>query len=1323
MELHLQELCKAAKSSCQVPGPPRPSPWSSLPGTAVSSLCASHWGATRMWCMLQRWTIVRRASRNMSAWLPAGVSVMWPVHALPLGQAGYRRQQSRGKAGSKTQKGLETDSNTKEAIGTLSKVFCGGRVAKARFILWLMEPRTALMVEDPSANLLAVEGGLCFAAACSKMEKAEITKKDDLNVTDFSWKVKANSGFQETIKKKGFFCWGQKHYDNRIKTSKYTWWSFLPLNLYEQYQRAEIIYFTVLLILQCIPQISVAQPYVFAIPLLCILVSRCTRDMINDIARFRNDKLINNKSCDILKGNSFNTDKWKDVRVGDIVRLQKDDFVPADMLLLCSTEPNSLCYLETKGIDGETNLKFRQSLIVTHSALQTAKALSEFDGVVTCEEPNVRLHKFVGILEWQGKTYSLNNENILLRDCRIRNTEICYGLVIYAGFDTKIMKNCGKVTLKKTKLEYLINKTIFYIAVMLILASSVMGILAGEWDRLYMEKHTYIPGQLGMSSFFGLIYAWVFIASMSTLVPFLLYISLEGVHIIHNFFINNDIEMYHAESDSPAQARAVRLNDLLGQVEYIFTDKTGTLTENIMTFKKCCIGSRMFGTTCETEKDQQVNFDWNKYADTTFRFYDQSLIDEVRMEKDPLVCEFFRMIALCHTVMVEGKDEEMTYKASSPDEEALVTAARNFGYVFLSRNQETITISELGIVKTYHVLVFMDFSSVRKRMSILVRDPEGRIKLYTKGADSIILQRLHPSSSTDSLMDALDHFSEETLRILCLAYKEVEESNYEQWKMKHDEGCISLHNREGLLNDVYEEMENNLLILGATAIEDKLQNGVPETIELLRKGNMKIWMLTGDKPETAVNIAYSCNLFTSNMEIMEQSEIWSHLDKLLERREHSHTEGLWDNRAMVLTGDQLSDLLDSNAEEPKVSMWKKFVLSLTRKDGKNHSQSRGRALVELASRCQSVICCRVTPNQKANIVQLVKSNLNVTTLSIGDGGNDVNMIKTAHIGVGISGKEGLQAVLASDFSLAQFSYLQRLLFVHGRLSYYRLSNFLCYYMYKTFACLVNNFWYGFFNGFTALLTYDSLFLVFNSIFYTLYPALYLSILDRDMDVKKSLQHPQLYLLGQQDKHRGKRFFLYILYGIYTSLVMFFISYGVFLDSGGPKGIFDYHIFAMTMATAGILAVLAQAAIQFSSWSVFAVLSLVLSFGNYLLISYLEGTESAYLSSMVDFAFLGAFVNTISCGYIWLLMLLIVILSIIPSLCYQPWHKFTTPKLITSTSKIDSNLVLQSEIKRNSSRRRSSYAFSHCEGYGKIVTKLKTKKEADVEDVFHDKDKV
>ncbi|XP_071969847.1 phospholipid-transporting ATPase IK-like [Engystomops pustulosus] len=1178
-----------------------------------------------------------------------------------------------------------------------------------------------------------------------------VKEADPIDDIDFSWEVKANDrSYHNKIKKKGLLCFQRKKYalhsvemchtemkvsggkfssdkkikeevvlqfstqrrrrvtseNNVIKTSKYNLLNFIPLNLYEQFHQAHVIYFTFVLLLQSIPQIQTQPTFIIVIPLACILIVRGLRDIVNDITRQRSDTLINNKSCEILRDKTFQTLKWKDIHVGDIVCLRKDDFVPADILLLYTTETNGVCYVETAGIDGETNLKFRLSVMATYCALQTSEALSEFNGIVTCETPNSLLHSFVGVLSWKGRKYPLNNENILLRDCRVRNTDICYGLVIYAGCDTKIMKNAGKVTIKRSKVDAVIGKCVAFIVIILVFVTLLLAIGAGIWDTLYSHRHNYIPRTPGLSSFsVGFYMFWGYLAMLSTLVPFFLFISMEFMYTIHNYYIKQDIEMYHSESDTPAQAKGYNLCDLLGQVDFIFTDKTGTLTQNVMTFKKCCIGQRIFGATSNTEKEhQEVSFAWNKYASSSFQFYDQSLCQEIRGSQDPLLHEFFRAISLCHTVMSDNKEEgSLMYKAASPDEEALVTAARNFGFVFHSRTQDSITVIELGEERTYEILALLDFSSSRKRMSILVRNEEGKIKLYTKGADSVLLQRLHPSSETDDFIHVLDQFAEETLRTLCLAYKEVDEHEYVAWKVTHHEASVTLSNREDALGNVYDDMESNLQLLGATAIEDKLQDGVPETIKLLKDGNIKIWMLTGDKQETAVNIAYSCNLLSGDMQIVEENDLRCLLEATDDLNE-SNLRLLADSssrKALVITGDFLSKFFQSGKEE-EISLWQKLILALQRKNGTHlHTDPRTQTLVDLACQYQSVICCRMTPKQKASIVKLVKTNKEVTTLAIGDGGNDVNMLKTAHIGVGIIGKEGLQAVLASDFGLAQFFYLQKLLFYHGRLSYLRTSNFLCFYNYKTFASLFSNIWYGFFNGFSALAVSESWFLILNAILYTLFPTLYLAMVDKDLDSETSLRYPHLYIRGQSDSHLCIKIFINILYGIYTSLVMFFVPYFGFFDTVG--GIFDYQVFIYAMSNIYILAILSEVLLAAFSYTLLLLLAIGISVIGYFVISLVTTLPGAYFANTMNFNNLGAMLNSISSGYMWFLFLLGTVLSVMPSLFCRLWSILSSPVEKQMAPANEKNVELRSVLHRGSYRRRSSYAFSHYEGFARNLT--------------------
>ncbi|KAI4541262.1 hypothetical protein MG293_008404 [Ovis ammon polii] len=652
-----------------------------------------------------------------------------------------------------------------------------------------------------------------------------LTYQEDLDEeknSEFTWEVQANNrAYNSQFKEKVFLCWQRKKYKkNVIHTAKYNVFSFLPLNLYEQFHRFSNLYFLLIILLQGIPEISTLPWFTLFAPFVCLLTIRAIRDLVDDIVsrdgvgagrnqgRHRSDKIVNNRPCQILMGKR------------------------------------------------ETNLKFRQAPVITHHELTSIRKIASFQGKVVCEEPNSRMHHFVGCLEWKGKKYPLDSGNILLRGCKVRNTDTCYGLVVYAG--TAALWGPGA------------HPAQIFVSTVVISAAMTFGF----WHKVkeFKANHHYVSAMhmhsVAMEAFFIF---WSFLILLSVLVPMAMFIMVEFIYLGNSVFINWDEHMYYEPQDLPAKARSTSLNDLLGQVEYIFSDKTGTLTQNIMTFKKCCISGVVYGP--EETPGKENPFLWNKFADGKLLFCNAQLLQAVWANQDWRVREFWRVLAICHTVMVQ-KNDQLVYQAASPDEEALVTAARNFGYVFLARTQDSITLMELGEECVYQVLAMMDFNSVRKRMSVLVRKPEGSIYLYTKGADTVIYERLQKKGETEwATEEALASFAKETLRTLCLACKKVDEEVYEEWRQRHQEASILLQNRAQALHQVYEEMEQSLELLGATAIEDKLQDGVLETIKCLKQGNIKVWVLTGDKQETAVNIGFACELLSENMIILEEKEI------------------------------------------------------------------------------------------------------------------------------------------------------------------------------------------------------------------------------------------------------------------------------------------------------------------------------------------------------------------------------------------------------------------------------------------------------------------
>ncbi|KAJ7993027.1 hypothetical protein DPEC_G00268180 [Dallia pectoralis] len=1136
------------------------------------------------------------------------------------------------------------------------------------------------------------------------MPKEEVTTSPGSDVT---WEVRANKRhFHRHQRRRSFLCfrWG-RYADNVVRSFKYSPLTFLPLTLYEQFQRAANLYFLLIVVMQCVPIISSIPWYTTIIPLFIVLSVRGIKDLANDLARRRSDTQINRRCCDVLISQSihsmaclpsclsFSQSQWKDVCVGDVLRIHKDQIIPADLLLLCSSEPHSLCYVETMDIDGETNLKYRQALAATHTEMTSDPVepiLDAFDGVVFCEEPNSRLYSFRGELHWRGERHHLDCGQILLRGTVLRNTDTAYGMAVYTGSDTKILRNVGRHRIKMTQIERVLNKVVIGIVLVLLLVSLLLAIGSGVFMGAVVPQIEVLSVIMSARSavYTAFLTFWSYVILLSPAMPMSLYITFEMIHVIHSLFIGWDVEMRGGKEDSvPAQARNTSLNEELGQVGHLLSDKTGTLTQNHLLFRQCCIAGDVYGdTSVSAEETETLNLSWNPFSCGGLHLSDQRLVDRLRGQQCPDSRQFLTALALCHTVMAEWREGAPVYQAASPDEEALVGAARELGWVFLSRTRDSLTINELGLKRHYHLLSILDFTSQRRRMSVLVREPEGGLKLYCKGADLVILERLQKDCPhLESTERALDLFAQSSLRTLCIAERSVPEAKWKEWSQTLHQAVLATCDREDILERLYDDMESDLKLLGVTAIEDRLQNGVPQTILMLRQAGLKVWMLTGDKKETAVNIGYSCKLVDPDSRLLEGDELRELLQSPDEEVTFSKSsvakllclakEMAWDRSALVLTGPELAEF--------------------------NNQPEWGARFMSIAGLCQSVLCCRVTPGQKADVVALIRKHTDSITMAIGDGANDVNMIKTAHIGVGLAGVEGGQAVLNADYTLAQFSFLQRLLLVHGRWSYRRISVFLHYFLYKTSSFALVHIWFGFFNGFSAQSLYENWFIVLYTVFYTSTPVQCLAIFEQDVSVESSLRWPDLYKVGLRHELFNPLLLAFtLLYAIYTSLVLFFVPLGVFHNSD-----MDFQTMAVTVNIASVFSATTEIVLLTRHWTKWNVIGIFVSVCMFFMCTLITQSRKFFEMSPVDYYFPGVAQNAFASPVVWLTSLLTACTAVLPSFTSHVLNIILNNPSRHRVHSVQREPVemQQSGFTRGHSHRRSSYAMSQGRGLGRLIT--------------------
>ena len=974
---------------------------------------------------------------------------------------------------------------------------------------------------------------------------------------------------------------------NTISTSKYTYYNALPKILLEQFSKIANIYFLIIAFFQIFKEISNSNGKpVILFPLLIVVSVNGLKDYYEDWKRKKSDDQENNKNALIYnaKKRNFVKKQWKDILLGDIIKVKENEFFPADCILLNTSEESNCCYIETKSIDGETNLKFKKSNKDILEIIQNKKDkenLILYDkSTIQCLPPNEYIYQFSG--KFLPNNNDNNNEifldidNFILRGCSLKQTAYIYAVVVYVGHDTKIMRNSVSAQEKVSKIEHIMNHQIIIVFILQFIIGGVSSIIGNI--QLYSNRNNLgyiypvVPGNddfysknknflqdfsieksgeqadlhISAINFFITTGTWIIL--INNIVPISLLMTLEMVKYLQGTFISWDYHMYDLVNHQKPKVQTSTLNEELGQVKFFFTDKTGTLTKNYMEYKAMSINGKIYGINKRNkeEKKKKKNLKDDYGIITNFNFhcdeFNKDYVNNTNIEDDQYqkIHLFLLSLALCHSVITDQSTlPDICYKSSSPDETAMVNCARHFGIIFEGRDiYDNIFIMEKNKEGKYEKICYkllncLDYSSERKRMAVIVRAPDNKIYLLAKGADSAIGERITQNKELiDITGEHLIKFAKHGLRTLMVAYRELTEEEYNIFDYAYKLSLNNPEEKDKLLKDAYALVEKNYYLLGATAIEDKLQDNISDVLFSFIEAGIKIWVLTGDKMDTAKSIAYSCKLLDHSFIIFQFDSF--NVDDTEE--------------AYLKIRENLKNFFkiyfDQNEKDNNNNNKYGLVVSLNELNVILGNEEIENIFYSLAIKCNTVLCCRVSPKQKAQMVNLVKIRQpEVTTLAIGDGANDVNMITTASIGIGIMGVEGLQAARASDYCISEFQFLKRLLFVHGRESYRKNSFIVCYNFYKNFLFVLPQFWLGFVNYFSGQYLYDPwIYQLFNIIF-ACFPIVWFGIYDKEVSYDILISDSRYYTQGIINKlFHNKRFWKWVLYGIIQAFFVYLYSF-------------------------------------------------------------------------------------------------------------------------------------------------------------------------------------
>ena len=958
------------------------------------------------------------------------------------------------------------------------------------------------------------------------------------------------------------------HWSNKVENNKYNMLLFLPTVIYNQFKQFGNFFYLVMAISQFIPDIKVGFLFAYVSPLCVVVIVSLLKELIDDVNRRIQDLktnstkvttiqfIKNKKNKNSLKELKKIKKSYSNLKIGDIIELNKDEKVPADIIVLktFNESEDSNTFIRTDQLDGETDWKLRKAPGITQK-LNEAQIL-ELNGFINYEPPSKFIYNFEGFISIKNSEGNIIKEALGLEntmwESTILATQKIIGIVIYTGKETRARMNSSMPKIKLGIVDHELNMVTFYLFCIMLCAAMFLTLLKGYYSRMFF-------------TFFK------FIVLFCAIIPIALRVNLVISKTFFSVRINKD------KSIPETIARNSTIPEELGRLSYIFSDKTGTLTKNEMIFKNIAMETDQFGQEsfndlkdiledeCKTndaplldiynklkENDEINNNDIiNEDNNNTSINNNKNLIDDsplstdnlisnenikekkphshrkkhkkLRRSRNKIIKDTITSMLLCNNVtpIISNENPDIiTYQASSPDEIALVKFAEKLNMKLIYRTDKEIKIKNIsGTIEEYNILANFPFSSDTKRMGIILQNKKyGHIIFYLKGAENVMMNFVK-KEYVGYIKENTENLATKGLRTLVLTQKLIPQKEFKIWFDEYSEALTSMDNRKQKLRDVISKLENNMEFLCVTGVEDLLQNEVATTIDNLRNAGIKLWMLTGDKVETATCISISTGLKAKNHKIFtltydqikDEENPENEINKLKEKLEEYNNKIMIDPHLFILDGDTLDLALKQCQKE----------------------------FYESAMQAPSVVCCRCSPTQKRLIVKNIKKYTNCRTAAVGDGGNDVAMIQEADVGIGIVGKEGLQASLASDYSIKEFKNLSILILWWGRIAYKNTSTMANFIVHRGLIIAFCQFFFSLMFYFNPVPLYNG-FLTFGfSTIFTNLPIISI-LLDQDVDKKNVLNFPNLYKILLKGREINLKNFLWWLFKaiIQANIIMF-----------------------------------------------------------------------------------------------------------------------------------------------------------------------------------------